>query len=113
MVTLYHKDSIISQETVGISQLLISDDFKTDLITNLDIYSLLCFNCGALSECALDPKNLSKTAQNGVKYFHTYEPNKEVIERFADQAKKYENVVVLEKIQRLVRLKDADEGSPQ
>jgi hypothetical protein len=66
---------------------------------DLDIYSSICFDCGAITEFSFDPYNFSGNATEGVEYFRSYSVDKSALKIIFEQMR---NMGHLNAILRLV-----------
>lgn len=101
--SLAEKSFFNANNTLGV-ELFMADTprVKQDGIDiGLNIYPMLCFKCGYVSEYATDPWNVSGRAKNGYEYFDTFKLDKEFKKKFITYAKIIKNKRVQEKISNL------------
>jgi len=81
--------------------------FKTDerqTKDDLEIFSLLCFKCGYITEFSLDPYNFSQNAVEGIEYFRDFPSSKVIAHRIYEDAVKLGHDSAKEKIWEMLSL---------
>jgi hypothetical protein len=87
----------ITKVTSEQSQLYIAQIPKTNS-DGLEVFPLLCFQCGMVTDWASDPTNSSGNATDGIEYFETYKLPKGLKQEILEYALAHNNTGAIAKL---------------